>query len=407
MPAIVHGCAPPDGRRLIALTFDDGPSDVTPRVLDVLAAHGGRSTFFVLGRSVPGREHTLQRAVTEGHELGNHAWSHTHPGWLEDAALGEELERTTALIERVAGVRPRLVRPPYGEDPERVAAIAAGVGLAPTVLWTVDPKDWRPSDPDRIADHVLRAARPGAIVDLHDGGGTESTVTALERLLPALVERGYQAVTVSELLATRAGLSPARPLRRDDLLGDPVEQFGAWFADALELGLPRPEAVALATADAEARPSARMVLLKDFSAAGFVFHSNYESRKGRELADNPRGALLFHWHALGRQVRVEGAVTRVGEAESDEYFRTRPSGGRTGAWASRQSEVIAGREELEQAVAATRARLGDDPPRPPFWGGYRLAPEQFEFWQHRDDRLHDRFRYRLSPSGWVRERLSP
>ena len=406
MPAIVHGCAPPDGRRLIALTFDDGPSDVTPRVLDVLAAHGRRSTFFVLGRSVPGREHMLQRAVTEGHELGNHLFSHTHPGWLEDAELLEELERTSALIERATAVRPRLVRPPYGEDSERVAAIAAGIGLEPTVLWTVDPKDWRPSEPQRLAEHVLRAARPGAIVDLHDGGGTDATAEALGLLLPALAERGYLAVTVSELLATRA-IARTRPLRATDLLGDPVEQFGAWFADALELGLPRPEAVALATADAEARPSARMVLLKDFSAAGFVFHSNYESRKGRELADNPHGALLFHWHGLGRQVRVEGTVARVGEAESDEYFRTRPSGGRTGAWASRQSEVIAGREELEQAVAATRARLGDDPPRPPFWGGYRLAPEQFEFWQHRDDRLHDRFRYRLSPSGWVRERLSP
>ena len=163
----------------------------------------------------------------------------------------------------------------------------------------------------------------------------------------------------------------------------------------------------VATASADGAPSARMVLLKGVDERGFVFHTGHGSRKARELDENPRAALLFYWHPLGRQVRVEGRVARLPDDESDAYFRTRPAGGRLSAWASPQSEVVAGREVLEASVDEVRARYGDDPPRPPFWGGYVVSPHAWEFWQHRPDRLHDRFRYRLDAGGWKIERLAP
>jgi pyridoxamine 5'-phosphate oxidase len=185
---------------------------------------------------------------------------------------------------------------------------------------------------------------------------------------------------------------------------DPLRQFATWFEEANEAGLRVPEAVALATATGEGAPSARMVLLKDFDERGFVFYSNYESRKGRELDANPRAALLFYWDPLRRQVRIEGDVGRLSAAESAAYFKTRPLGARLSAWASRQSEVVESRAALEDAVARLRGRELDVPPH---WGGYLLRPGVFEFWQHRDDRLHDRLRYRREDSGWVRERLAP
>jgi pyridoxamine 5'-phosphate oxidase len=176
----------------------------------------------------------------------------------------------------------------------------------------------------------------------------------------------------------------------------PLEQFERWFDEA-----GRDERVALATATSDGRPSARMLLLKSFGAEGFVFFSGYESRKGRELAENPRAALLFHWP--GRQVRVEGPVERIGPAESDAYWATRPAASRRSAAASRQSEPIDSREELEARVAA----MPSEPERPASWGGFRLVPETIEFWEHRDDRLHDRHRWTRGGAGWRVERLQP
>jgi pyridoxamine 5'-phosphate oxidase len=200
----------------------------------------------------------------------------------------------------------------------------------------------------------------------------------------------------------------ARPLNESDLDGDPFAQFGRWFEEAQQAGAPLAEAMALATATASGRPSVRMVLLKGVNAGGFVFYSDYESRKGGELAETRQAALLFYWHLLGRQVRAEGAVEPLSAAQSDSYFATRPFGARVSAAVSRQSQVVAGREELERQVEELVAKLGGaDVPRPERWGGYRLEPEAIEFWQHREDRLHDRLRYQREGGAWVVERLSP
>lgn len=200
----------------------------------------------------------------------------------------------------------------------------------------------------------------------------------------------------------------ARPLRRDDLDPDPLGQFEGWYREAEATGMHLPEAMTLATSSSAGRPSARMVLLKGWDERGFVFYSNYESRKADELAENPRASLLLYWDPLGRQVRIEGSVARVSTAESETYYRSRPLGSRLGAWASAQSTVIAEREVLEERLAEAEAAHGEDPPLPPFWGGYLVRPEELEFWQNRADRLHDRFRYRPLPAGgWSIERLSP
>lgn len=197
-------------------------------------------------------------------------------------------------------------------------------------------------------------------------------------------------------------------LRAEDLAPDPVAQFRAWFRDAEEAGVQLPETMVLATAGADGAPSARAVLLKGVDERGFAFFTNRESRKGRELAENPRAALVFLWPALGRQVRVEGDVSPVDDAEAEAYFATRPRGSRIGAWASPQSAVLASREELERRVAeADAAHPGHDVPLPPFWGGYRVEPDAVEFWQHRESRLHDRLRYRRLADGWAVERLAP
>ena len=190
---------------------------------------------------------------------------------------------------------------------------------------------------------------------------------------------------------------------------DPLAQFKRWYAEAVEAGVQLPEAMLLATAAPDGVPSARMVLLKGVEERGFVFYTNYESRKGRELAANPRAALVFHWpQTPRRQVSVAGSVERLSAQESDEYFRTRPFGSRIGAWASRQSEVIAGREGLERSFAELEAEHAEgEVPRPPWWGGYVLRPDIVEFWQNRPNRLHDRLRYRRSDGEWVLERLSP
>jgi len=191
-----------------------------------------------------------------------------------------------------------------------------------------------------------------------------------------------------------------------DLDPDPIVQLQAWLDEA-RMHVPEPAAMALATVDAEGRPSARVVLLRGLDERGLTFFTSTASRKGEEIRANPRAALVFHWWELGRQVRVEGAVDEVSLAESEAYWRTRPRGSRLAAWASRQSQPMS-RGELDAALRAVAARYpGDDVPLPPFWGGYRVAPERFEFWTHREDRLHDRLRYERSGPGWRRERLGP
>lgn len=199
----------------------------------------------------------------------------------------------------------------------------------------------------------------------------------------------------------------ARPLELSDLDPDPVRQFEAWLHD-VEADLRAPDAMALATATPDGAPSLRMVLLKDYGPQGFSFYTGYESRKGRELAANPRAALLFYWDDIGRQIRIEGTVERVTPEETERYFASRPRPSRIAALASKQSSVLASREELEARYAELERELeGQEVPLPPAWGGFRLTPEAYEFWQHRENRMHDRFRYRRGGDGWTIERLSP
>jgi pyridoxamine 5'-phosphate oxidase len=201
----------------------------------------------------------------------------------------------------------------------------------------------------------------------------------------------------------------ARPLREEDVDPNPFQQFARWFDEATSAGVRAPEAAAVATATTDGEPSVRMVLVKQADESGFVFYSNYESRKGRELAANPRAALLFHWDLLGRQVRIEGHVERTSPGESAAYVRSREHGSQLSALASAQSRTIGSREQLEQRVAELAAlHEGAELPLPDAWGGFRLIPEMFEFWQHREDRLHDRLRYTNQANGrWQLERLAP
>jgi pyridoxamine 5'-phosphate oxidase len=197
------------------------------------------------------------------------------------------------------------------------------------------------------------------------------------------------------------------PLRRRDLVTDPIEQFAAWHAHA-ETIVPLADAATLATADADGRPDARMVLLKGIDAAGFRFHTNYESAKAGQLAANPHAALVVYWRELDRQVRARGTVQRVSAEESDRYFLTRPPDRRVGAWASPQSRPLHDRAELDALVHEAEARFGDgDVPRPPWWGGYLVQPATMELWQGQVGRLHDRFRYTRDGDGWRLERLAP
>lgn len=196
-------------------------------------------------------------------------------------------------------------------------------------------------------------------------------------------------------------------LVESDAAADPFKQFARWFDDALRAELHLPNAMTLATANSAGRPSARVVLLKGVDADGFVFYTNYESRKARELAVNPYASLVFLWTAMERQVRIEGTVEKVSDQESDEYFDSRPLGSRLGAWASPQSMPLPSRLALASKVAAIMLRYGTAPPRPPHWGGYRVRPDAIEFWQGRPDRLHDRLLYVKQETGWKIERLAP
>jgi pyridoxamine 5'-phosphate oxidase len=198
-------------------------------------------------------------------------------------------------------------------------------------------------------------------------------------------------------------------LRRRDLLPDPIAQFQKWFDEALKAEVFEPNAMTLATVDAACQPSARTVLLKGLDARGFIFFTNYESRKGRELAGNPRAALTFFWREVERQVCVRGTASRIPAEESENYFKSRPSGSQWAAWASQQGEVIPNREFLEAKLAEVKTKFSaGNIPLPPYWGGYAMAPESIEFWQGGSGRLHDRFRYtRQGGEGWFIERLAP
>ena len=200
-------------------------------------------------------------------------------------------------------------------------------------------------------------------------------------------------------------------LSEDASHADPLQQFAQWLQEAITAEVPEPNAMTLATVGSDMRPSTRVVLIKGFDAGGIVWYTNYASRKGQELAGNPFGALQFHWVELERVVRIEGVVEKVSAAESDAYFHSRPLDSRIGAWASPQSEVISGRGVLVANAARYGAKFLLQPPRPPHWGGYRLKPDNWQFWQGRKSRLHDRLRYRLAEggtgAGWVRERLAP
>ena len=188
---------------------------------------------------------------------------------------------------------------------------------------------------------------------------------------------------------------------------EPLAQFRLWFDQAVHGQLPEPNTMTLATVGTEGRPSTRVVLIKGFDERGIVWYTNYESRKGRELAVQPFAALQFHWVELERVVRIEGRVEKISAEESDAYFHSRPLDSRLGAWASPQSQVISSRAVLVKAAAEAALRHALQPPRPPHWGGYRLAPDSWEFWQGRKSRLHDRLRYRLEGGAWLRERLAP
>ena len=191
-------------------------------------------------------------------------------------------------------------------------------------------------------------------------------------------------------------------------LADPLKQFELWLNEAIAANVPEPNAMTLATVGSDLRPSTRIVLIKGLDARGPVWFTNYQSRKGIEVAGNPNAALQFHWVEMERSVRIEGVVEKISDEESDAYFHSRPIGSRIGAWASPQSDVVASRAVLEANEAEFAAKFGDNPPRPPHWGGYRLKPDNWQFWQGRPSRLHDRLRYTLQKDGnWLRERLAP
>ena len=210
-------------------------------------------------------------------------------------------------------------------------------------------------------------------------------------------------------VVTDAGSWPASGLDESMLAGDPDTQFDSWLADVIDAGLPEPTAMVLATVSATGQPRARTVLLKGHDAAGFRFFTNRTSRKGTDLDEVPRACLLFGWHAIHRQVIVEGTVSRLGEEDSEAYFHSRPRASQLAAWASRQSTVIGSRDELDSRYQELEERWpeGTEVPAPGFWGGYLLTPQTFEFWHGRANRMHDRLRYRRSADGWVVERLAP
>lgn len=250
----------------------------------------------------------------------------------------------------------------------------------------------------RVRPGKGRAVRCGAVRCSRPGGRSSSGA--------AITRRSYT-LSMDDLAALRKSYERAE-LDEAGSNADPLRQFEAWLQQAIDASVPEPNAMTLATVGADGRPSTRVVLIKGCDARGIVWYTNYESRKGRELAAKPQAALQFHWIELERVVRIEGWVDKVDAAASDAYFASRPKGSRIAAIASPQSAVIASREVLEAEVARLEATYAElPPPRPPHWGGYRLVADRFEFWQGRKSRLHDRLRYRLDGDAWVRERLAP
>lgn len=250
-------------------------------------------------------------------------------------------------------------------------------------------KIWRVSHAHDATDNSTDASTDPA-TDADAGGAARARSTDLD---PAAMRARYGAAGLAE----------------KDLAADPLPQFERWFTQAVDSGLHEPNAMVLATADPSGVPSVRTVLLKQYDNRGFVFFTNYGSRKGREIEANPRVSLLFPWHGIARQVIVSGTAERTGRDETAAYFRTRPHGSQLGAWASEQSSTVASRAELDQLYAelAERYPEGTDVPAPPQWGGYRVVPERVEFWQGRENRLHDRLRYVREDDTWTIERLCP
>lgn len=247
---------------------------------------------------------------------------------------------------------------------------------------------------------------------MHNDSGKKALRHAEHRQKNIITQSSFSHSPMPSLADIRQEYTAAG-LTETELDPNPFTQFARWFQQAVESEVPEPTGMTLATANSAGQPSARVVLLKGFDERGFVFFTNYEGRKANDLAANPQAAISFWWSQLQRQVRIEGTVEKVADAESDEYFASRPFGSRIGAWASEQSRVISGREELEAQVREIESRFADEQfassqiPRPSFWGGYRLRPTTIEFWQGRPSRLHDRLRYRLHEGEWAIERLSP
>ena len=335
----------------------------------------------LLGHNYIGTEHILLGLIHEGDGVGARA--------LE--SLGISLVAVRGRVEDIIG---RGVATPSGHIPftprsKKVLELALreALALGHNYIGT---------------EHVLLGL-------LREGEGVGAQVLiALGANLEAVRARVLETLSQSSSVATLRRDYETEGLERADLADDPIAQFKRWYDDASQAQLEEPNAMTLATVDEHGQPDARIVLLRGVDERGFVWFTNRNSRKGRELAANPRAALVFVWLPLHRQVRVTGIVTEIDDAESDAYFASRPRESQIGAWASAQSEVIADRTVLDDAVAAVSERYrGLEVPRPPHWGGYRLAHETAELWQGRANRLHDRFRYRRDGDGWKIDRLSP
>ena len=312
-----------------------------------------------------------------------------------------DASRSVAVASSVVICRSRATAKPPRPRPRLPAAPQLAAEATPAAASCASTVDQRHEL--RASRRLSRSSSPPSPAR-HLGPSRDRPPQRRERTVPPALDR-FQARCLTSVGVT----DPSQPLREVDVDPDPVRQFTAWFEQAKSAGISQPEAAALATASADGAPSVRMVLIKQAGDDGFVFFTNYDSRKGSELSANPRAALLFHWEPFGRQVRLEGRVERTTREESEAYAHSRPRGSQLSALASPQSRTVESREFLERRVAELDQRhAGADLPLPDHWGGFRLRPETFEFWQHRDNRLHDRLRYTPGPgANWRIERLAP